>query len=487
MLLSCTVDAAEGRDVATADIPGAFMQANMDELVHMRLEGTMAELLVKLDPKLYRKHVRTENGKPVLHVELVNTLCGMLRASLLFWKKLLALLVGWGFTINPYDWCVANKMVNGKQLTVLWHVDDLKISHVSAQVATNFIDQVDGEFGKEALLTIKHGKVHEYLGMTLDFSDAGKFQVKMLDYIDNMLNGLPADMTGEAGTPAADHLFEVNPDAPKLDEERAQMLHHQVAKCLFLCKRARPDLQTVVAFLSTRVKEPDEDDYKKLGRMMAYYLRATRDLILTLEADNLHIIKWWADASFAVHPDMKSHIGGCMSLGKGTIYGTSIRQKLNTKSSTEAEVVGVDDVLPQVLWTRYFMQAHGYEVNDNIMYQDNQSAMLLEKNGRGSSSKHTRHVNIRYFFVTDRINQKELRVAYCPMKEMIADYFTKPMQGALFRTMQDAILSIDATDGPASMYPTLQAHRSVLNKTVEGQTWAQVVAGSSPSDTVVKK
>jgi hypothetical protein len=104
------------------------------------------------------------------------------------------------------------------------------------------------------------------------------------------------------------------------------------------------------------------------------------------------------DASFAVHPDMKSHTGGVMSLSSGTIYGTSTRQKLNTKSSTEAELVGVNNVMLQVLWTRYFLEAQGYGVKDSIIHQDNQSSILLEKQGRASSSKRTRHINIRYFF-----------------------------------------------------------------------------------------
>ena len=97
-----------------------------------------------------------------------------------------------------------------------------------------------------------------------------------------------------------------------------------------------------------------------------------------------------------------------MFLGKGAIYSTSTRQKLNTKSSTEAELVGVNDVMPQTLWTRYFMEVQGYEVHDNIVYQDNQSAILLEKNSRGSSSKRTRHINIRYFFITDRAKKGEV-------------------------------------------------------------------------------
>ena len=172
------------------------------------------------------------------------------------------------------------------------------------------------------------------------------------------------------------------------------------------------------------------------------YLRATIDLVLTLEADDLHILKWWVDASYAVHPDMKSHTGGTMSMGKGSIYSASRRQKLNTKSSTEAELVGVDDVMAQVLWTRYFLEAQGYVVRDYIVYQDNQSSMQLEKNGRGSSSKRTRHINVRYFFVTDRIKSKEVNVECCPTGEMLGDFFTKPLQGSQFRKLRDAIMNI---------------------------------------------
>ena len=98
---------------ATVDIPGAFMQANMDDVVHIKLEGKMAELLVRIDPKMYRKHVRMENGRQVLYVELKKALYGTLKAPLLFWKKLTAELKKLGFEVNLYDWCVVNKMIDG--------------------------------------------------------------------------------------------------------------------------------------------------------------------------------------------------------------------------------------------------------------------------------------------------------------------------------------------------------------------------------------
>ena len=459
VLLSCVIDAKERRDVATVDIPGAFMQGDQDETVHMRLEGTLAELLTKCDPKLYRQYVVTENNKPVLYVELMKALYGTLRAALIFWRKLTAKLIEWGFTINPYDWCVANKQIDGQQCTLVWHVDDMKISHADSRIVDGIIAMLETEFGKEAPLTVHRGKVHDYLGMTLDFSIDGKVRVSMEDYIKTMLAALPEDMNGTATTPAAEHLFKVNETPTYLNEKDAMFFHHNVAKLLFLCKRSRPDTQTAVAFLSTRVQHPDHDDYKKLGRVMKY-LRNTITLPLTLEADDLQLIHWWIDGAFATHRDMRSHTGGAMSLGKGIIYGTSTRQKLNTRSSTEAELVAVDDCMSQILWTRYFLDAQGYNINECIIYQDNKSAILLEQNGRASSSKRTRHINIRYYFVTDRANCGEVKIKHCPTTEMVGDFFTKPLQGGLFTKFRDRILNIQ----PDPPTVPIEDHRSVLGR-----------------------
>ena len=96
--------------------------------------------------------------------------------------------------------------------------------------------------------------------------------------------------------------------------------------------------------------------------------------------------------------------------------------------------------MPQDLWTLYFLKAQGYIIKDNVLYQDNLSSVLLEKNGRASSSKRTRHINVRYFFIADRVKSQEIRIEYCPTGIMLADYFTKPQQGILFKTMRDMIM-----------------------------------------------
>jgi hypothetical protein len=211
----------------------------------------------------------------------------------------------------------------------------------------------------------------------------------MDDYVRNLLDMAPAEMDWLEATPAADHLFTVSEAPDYLDDATSELFHHlRTARLLFLCKRARPDVQMAVAFLMMQVKHPNKDDYKKLGRIIKY-LRNTPDLALTLEGDDARVVKWWVDASFVVHTDMRSHTGGTLLLGKGSVYSASMQQKLNTKSSTEVELVGVDYVMPLILWTRYFLDAQGYGVCENKVFQDNHSAILLEKNGCQSSSHQT--------------------------------------------------------------------------------------------------
>jgi hypothetical protein len=202
---------------------------------------------------------------------------------------------------------------------------------------------------------------------------------------------------------------------------------------------------------------------------------------LTLEAGNMSILKWWVDASYASHPAMKSHTGGMLSLGKGAVYGASTKQKLNTKSSTKAELVSVNDLIPQILWTRYFLEAQGYAVTDLIINQDNQSAMLLKKNGRGSSSKRTRHINIHYFFVADRVAAGEVKIECCPTAEMLANFFTKPLQGSIFRKLRDFILNLQ---GDLNFTPHQDHHRSVLSNQFNQPNTKLSTTGSSDSGPV---
>jgi hypothetical protein len=149
-------------------------------------------------------------------------------------------------------------------------------------------------------------------------------------------------------------------------------------------------------------------------------------------ADKLLHLETWIDASYATHEHMRGHTGGAMSFGWGVVHEKASKQKLNTKSSTESEVVGVSEYVPHKLQMINFLSAQGYDLKKCVLYQDNQSAIKMEKNGRNSCTGNSRHISIRYFFVKDRVDKGEFTIEYCPTENMLADYFTKPLQGALF-------------------------------------------------------
>ena len=469
---TASIAAKERRKVLTLDIPGAFLQANQDpnEIIHVRLQGEMATLLCKINPDKYETYVVMERGTPVIYAKLKRCLYGTLRAAIQFWNLLSDLLKSWGYIPNPYDPCVMNKMVNGKQCTVLWHVDDLMVSHVEQAVLDDLVTKLNDRFGSHLPVVAQHGDVHDYLGMTLDFSDTGKVKIIMDDFVQKLLSELPTDdyWQGIAPDPAATSLFNVRNTSPKLNQRDADLFHSTTAKLLFLGMRARPDIMTAVSFLTTRVTSPDTDDRNKLRRVIQY-LRGTRDLHLTLEPDDLHIYKWWIDASFAVHPNMRSHTGATASCGRGSFLSISSKQKINTRSSTTAELVGVDDCMGKILWTINFLQAQGYTTR-HIIGQDNQSAILLEKNGRLSSSKRTRHMNFRYFFITDCISKGQVEIEYVPTKEMLGDFFTKPLHGYLFKKLRAHILNLPLPEPPLSMVkPAQSLHDSFASQECVGQ------------------
>ena len=474
IFITSTVGAFQGRKFATSDLPGAFCNTPLtDETVIMILRGELCELMVRADPKLYRKYVTTDKrGKPILYVQLTKALYGLLRAAVLFYRKLRKELEDYGFTVNPYDPCVANKMVRmtvvengvekdvletdaqGKvildenekpkvkmvQLTVVWHVDDLHMSCENDFEITKLWSYLNKLYSNNVKVT--RGDVHEYLGMEFDYSEPGVFKVSMIPYIDKIFEDFPEDIKSSAPAPHTDYLFKIREESKrkKLETERAVAFHHATAQLLFLSQRARRDIMTAVSFLTSRVKDPDEDDWGKLKRVLKY-LKGTRSMPLRIKADSLEKTLWDIDASHAVHEDCKGQTGGGMTLGEGATMSHCWKQKGNTRSSTETEVVGLHDSLPNVLWSLYFMQEQGYGTRCARIYQDNNSAILLEVNGRSSSTKRTKHIKNKYFYVKHCVDEGDIEIRKRDTEEMWSDVWTKPKVGAPFKKDRSKIMN----------------------------------------------
>ena len=153
------------------------------------------------------------------------------------------------------------------QCTIVWHVDDLKISHVDPKVVDRILDYLTEQFEE---LSTTRGNNHTYVGMAISFPGDGTVQIDMSPYLLEALEDFPEELDRLVTSPAANHIFEINENSPKLSEERREKLHSIVAKLLFVSTRGRPDIHLPISFLTSRVTKADEDDWKKLRRLLQY-------------------------------------------------------------------------------------------------------------------------------------------------------------------------------------------------------------------------
>ena len=345
---SFMIDAHERRSIAVVDIPGAYLHASMKHdkrRVLMKLQGKFVDFMCKANNK-YAQYVTYERGKKVLYLKLLRALYGCIESALLWYELFSSKLKTLGFTLNPYDKCIANKIVDGKQCTVVWYVDDAKISHEDLAVVRGIVSDLEEEFGK---LSPTYGNTQEYLGMKIHIDDNQIVHIDMRDQICEIIGDFSETIEGKVSSPASKHLMHTNVDSPPLHGDRADEFHSVTAKLLYLEKRARPDIETAVSYLTTRVSDPNESDWCKLRRVLVY-LQHTKDDVRRIGCDSLENIFTWIDAAYAVHNNMRSHTGGVISFGWGTLHTKSSKQKLNTKSSTEAEVVGMSEYVPIYGW-----------------------------------------------------------------------------------------------------------------------------------------
>ena len=179
LLLTAAIDAYEGKSIATCDITGAFLKADMKEFVLIVLRNNEIDALIQTNKK-YKKYIKVlDNGKRLLYLQLIKAMYSYLKSAQLFWEHLSPYLKKLGLKQNRYDLCVTNKQINGKTCTIAWHVDDLKISHEEKDVVNQTIKDLEKEYGKMSVTT---GDVHIYCGMTLQFVDQTVF-IDMKEYL----------------------------------------------------------------------------------------------------------------------------------------------------------------------------------------------------------------------------------------------------------------------------------------------------------------
>jgi hypothetical protein len=205
----------------------------MEDFTLLKMEGEPVNIMCGVC-KEYKAFVRYKNGKKVLYLELLKALYGCVKLALLWYDLFSGTLEGMGFTLNPYDVCVANLTFDGKQCTIVWYVDDTKISHVDATVVTHVIGKIEKRFGK---MTVTRGKEHVFLGMNISFHENGTASIKMKEYIKEVIADFGEIVTQFTTTPAKKNLFEIDEDSGALSVTDREIFHSVVAKLVYVSKR----------------------------------------------------------------------------------------------------------------------------------------------------------------------------------------------------------------------------------------------------------
>jgi hypothetical protein len=180
------------------------------------------------------------------------------------------------------------------------------------------------------------------------------------------------------------------------------------------------------------VQKPNVSDKVKLERLLKY-LNSTLDYTYLLggkifNEDGTIDINCYIDSSHGVHEDFRGQTGIVIKLGDATVYARSAKQKVNTKSSAETELMGVSEKVSQAIWTRWWLEDFGFKVNDLNLFQDNKSTIVMMIAGK-PSGRNARHINVRNFFVKHYIDESIINPVYRNTDELFVDTLTKPIQG----------------------------------------------------------
>jgi hypothetical protein len=413
------------------DIGNAYLEASMgDEDVFIELDTFVVATAKRLGYDLDEY----ADGKGRVVARLDKALYGCVQSARRWYDRLRGVLERLGFVANSYDPCVFNTLRDGRQITVCCYVDDLLCTCVKRESIIWLHRELAKEFKK---VKVCEGDEFEFVSLEVIQRD-GNVSVSMDKYVRSLLGEWGGD--GKDGAPAGQDLMKRDYSSPLLNSADKELFHHRVARLLYFAKRVGPDLLLAVNVLSSYVKSPNQEDMDRLDRVYRY-LNANKERRIDFWRDAKVEVCSYIDASFACHDDYKSRTG-CVLMCCGAYVGAwTSKQGLNTKSSAEAELVGLTDECGWAIWARNWIEAQGHEPGVVKIFQDNTSVAEILKRGPVAQLR-TRHLSIRYHFVADLIKRKELKIEPCGTENMLADGLTKPLVGATFKKIRASLITV---------------------------------------------
>jgi hypothetical protein len=417
--------------VAKVDVKGAYIQTEITgSPIYMKLDKRLTSMALEILPSL-QKYVTAEG---TLYTKLLKALYGCIQSGQLWYTKIRKVLRREGYIETPTDQCIFRK-VSGLTLCILiLYVDDILLFADDTE-----INRVE-EFMKREFkwITVDKNNHQSYLGMNIDVNK-NHIKVNMTYYTQQLLDQFPPKQI--YSIPAVKESFKNSSTERLLDLNGKKVFHTVVAKLLYLAKRARPDILTAVSFLCTKVTKPTTEDQQKLSRVMGYLQQSVDYEYVINPTKPLRVIAY-IDAAFATHDDSKSHSGVALFVAGVLVYSASRKQTCITKSPTESELVALSDY---VGFIELFQEFISFMVSEKlptpIIHQDSTSVITLVTQGGGVTR--TRHLRNRMHLVKEAVDDKRLDIRHCKTMNMIADGFTKPLEGVAFKQFINALNIFD--------------------------------------------
>ncbi len=366
--------------------------------------------------------------------KLNKAIYGLIESAMLWYEHLKETLLSLGYTCLDADRGVFVRKTKHGRSTLCIHVDDILASSSHPSLERNLLEGLRRVY-KE--ITLHEGNHLSYIGMAIDFDrDAGIVEVSQPGYIDELLKEYGVTKTFKS--PTTNNFLSPDPGAKTIDISPNR---HKVMQLSYLSGRSRPDLSFAISCLTHHLNAPTTDDERDTDRLLGY-LKHSKDLKLRFHPTSMSL-RCYADASYAIHPDMRSHMGVVLCLGDGPnapFLHKSAAIKTIVRSSTEAEIHALNELLSDCLHEADLLNELGHLQDPIIVYEDKEAAIkLLERPGTNYQTK-SKHIKVRFASFKEHLDREFVVLKHCPTEDMLADIHTKPLSGSRFFLLRDRLM-----------------------------------------------
>lgn len=430
VMLSCNIAAHERLHGFTMDIPGAYLNATLDDPHMVRFPRDLASEYITLYPDM-ADYLQRDGTLLFL---VTKAFYGLPESSEKWFRVVTAFLKENGFESHPSDQGLWIKREGSEKMIIAMWVDDFLGWTTSTTMRDEFDKTVQLRFGKSRM---QCGDTLPFLGMSISQpTRQGEVFVSMREYTKRIVE--TSGVTSTCETPNHRYLTTAKPN--NCEPVNSTVFLSLLMSALFLGKRTRPEILTPLSILQSRSTSPDQYDMMALLQVFKY-LRGTIDKRIRFSPKKI-VLHYWVDASYASSDDCRGHNGIMATIGahNAPFFVKSTKQKPVTRSSTESELVAVDLALQHLIWTRQILEFLGYPQHPAYIFQDNQSTILVCESGYSKSGR-LKHMAIRYYFIKSLVEDGAIAFKYVRSRDMVADILTKPLSGELFYHLRDKILN----------------------------------------------